>query len=109
MSLITFEPTDRGGPEAVPRPGKKSTRAVALARLGQRTVAYVADEDDRSIRTMDIDSKQVIARTALEGSPAQLMILADGRVAAALRDKNRVQVLEPDATVDKPLASLCSV
>ncbi|HEY4121514.1 MAG TPA: hypothetical protein VGM56_26795 [Byssovorax sp.] len=81
--------------------------AVALASLGARTLAYVADEDSNAIHTMDVDAHRQIAMTKLEGSPAQVLVLADGRVAVTLRDKNRVQILEPDADASRPLASLC--
>jgi DNA-binding beta-propeller fold protein YncE len=83
--------------------------AVALGRLGERTIAYVADEDDDAIHTIDVDSGATYATTPVSGAPSQVMILEDGRVAATIRDKNRVQILEPQAAVDKPLTSLCSI
>jgi len=77
--------------------------------LGETTFAYVADEDDNAIRTFDLEARKERAVTRLEGAPAQLMILADGRVAVTLRDKNRVQILEPASNdVDAGLEARCS-
>jgi DNA-binding beta-propeller fold protein YncE len=98
-------------------PGVGATRAgalrqsgtVALARAGSAGIAYVADEDAALVRTIDVDAGVERARTPLAGTPSQLMVLADGRLAVALRDKNQVQVLEPVADVAAPLADLCRV
>ncbi len=81
---------------------------VALARHGTKTLAYVADEDTGAIHTIDVDKKEQIAKTPLKGSPAQLLVLADGRVAVTIKDKNLVEVLEPGDAPDKALTSLCT-
>jgi hypothetical protein len=81
--------------------------AVALARLGDRTIAYAADADDGAVHTFDVDRAVEIAVTPLDGSPAQLLLLADGRVAATLGDRNRVVLLEPGERAEDPLAPLC--
>lgn len=82
---------------------------VALARLGDRTVAYVADEDDALVHTVDLATGRELSTTPLAGAPSQLLVAADGRVMATLRDRNQVQVLEPLADPSKPLASLCAI
>jgi len=82
---------------------------VALARLGETTLAYVADEDDEYLRTIDVETRTEKAITPLAGIPSQLLVLADGRVAVALRDKNQIQILEPTARADAPLENRCSV
>src|SRR5262249_4855978 len=74
--------------------------AAALARLGGVTLAYAADADDDAIHTFDVDRGAELAVTPLPGSPAQLLVLADGRVAATLTDTNRVIVLEPGERAD---------
>lgn len=97
------------------RPGTGAARlgairqgsTVALARLDGVTIAYVADEDDGAIHTFDVDRGAELAVTPLEGSPSQLLVLADGRVAVALRDRNRVAILEPGARADAPLEARC--
>jgi DNA-binding beta-propeller fold protein YncE/mono/diheme cytochrome c family protein len=89
--------------------GARQSSAVALARLGGSTFAYVADEDSMAIHTMDVDRRAEVATTKLDGSPAQVIVLADGRVAVTLRDKNRVQILEPAARPSAPLEPRCSM
>ena len=52
--------------------------ALALVRQGAATLAYVADEDDSAIHTVDIDNHRELAVTALTGAPSALLVLADG-------------------------------
>ncbi len=80
---------------------------VVLASRGARRLAYVAQEDDGSIHTLDLDSRAEIAVTPLRGSPSAIVGLADGRLAVALRDANEVLVLEPDELPERPLAVRC--
>jgi Cytochrome c len=82
---------------------------VALAKLGDKTLAYIADEDDAAVHVVDVDTKQDIARTPLSGKPSQLMFLADGRLVVAIRDKAQVEVLEPGPDASKPMDTRCSV
>jgi mono/diheme cytochrome c family protein len=72
-----------------------------------RVLAYVADADDAALYTVDVSSGKTLARTKLRGQPEQLLVLADGRVAAALRDKNAVEVLEPAAGPELGLSPRC--
>ncbi|MBL9026797.1 MAG: c-type cytochrome [Myxococcales bacterium] len=71
--------------------------AVALAKSGDSVLAYVADEDTRAIHTVNVDTKQQVARSAVDGAPAQVLVLEDGRVAVTLKNRNEVQILEPTA------------
>ena len=64
--------------------------AVALAQIGSEPIAYVADEDSRAIHTVSVDKGTELATTKLEGAPSQALVLADGRVAVTLKDKNQV-------------------
>lgn len=82
---------------------------VALARIGESTIAYVADEDDAMLHTVDVDTQRELSTTPLLGAPSQLLVAADGRVLVALRDKAAVQVLEPAASLNAPLESRCTV
>jgi mono/diheme cytochrome c family protein len=82
---------------------------VALARLGDRTIAYVADEDDGVLHTVDVSTGKELTTTALAGQPAQVLVAKDGRVIVAIRDKSQVQVLEPQADPGAPLSNLCSI
>ncbi len=83
---------------------------VALAKLGSRTLAYVADEDSHAVHVVDVDSGKALGSTPVAGRPGQLMFLADGRLLVALRDKGQVAVLEPTATPEKePLDARCTI
>jgi mono/diheme cytochrome c family protein len=85
---------------------------VALATQGGRTLAFAADEDDGAVHVVDVDARQELGETALEGRPSELMFLSDGRLAVLLRDRSQIAVMEPGArpgeletrcTVDTPL------
>jgi DNA-binding beta-propeller fold protein YncE len=86
----------------------RQSGAIALARNGTRTIAYVADEDSKALHTIDVDKKEQIARTTLKGSPSQVLVLADGRVAVSIKDKNMIEVLEPNAEANQSLTSICT-
>jgi DNA-binding beta-propeller fold protein YncE len=92
-------------PVALTRTGS----TVALARQGDKTYAYVADEDDQAVHVVDVEAGKDVAATPLGSRPAQLMFLADGRLAVALRDKGEVAVLEPDENPAAPLEARCSI
>lgn len=92
-------------PVALPRSGS----TVALARLGGKTFAYIADEDDQAVHVVDVDAQKDVSKTGLAGKPAQLMFLADGRLVVALRDKAQVEVLEPGADAAQPMEARCSL
>ena len=93
-------PTQAGRATPSPSPSLRRQDVAALRR--RRGLAL-------ALHTLDVDSRKEVATTKLEGAPAQVLVLGDGRVAVTLRDKNRVQVLEPEADASKSLASLCSV
>jgi mono/diheme cytochrome c family protein len=81
---------------------------VSLVHAAGRLLAYAADEDARALLTFDVDGGRALAVTPLGGRPAQSLVLADGRVAVALRDKNRLLILEPAADPSSPLSPLCT-
>jgi DNA-binding beta-propeller fold protein YncE/mono/diheme cytochrome c family protein len=83
--------------------------SVALATLGGKTLAYVADEDDQAVHVIDVDTQKDLASTPLPGKPAQLMFLADGRLVVAVRDRAELAVLEPGPDPSKPMDARCSV
>lgn len=66
---------------------------VALARVGEHEVAYVADEDDALIHIVDTAGPTEIGTAPLPGRPGQLLVLADGRVVAAIRGGAEVVTL----------------
>lgn len=80
---------------------------MALARTGDRLLAYVADADSRSIHTVSIDDQRELVRTRVSGAPRQLVVLDDGRLVATLSDGTHLAVLEPAEDASAPLATLC--
>jgi len=81
--------------------------SVALARNGKTLVAYVADQDERRINLVDVHKGEVLGGLAVEGTPEQLLVLADGRVLVSLIDTSHVDVLEPTGEAASPLELRC--
>lgn len=81
---------------------------VVLARAGDRTLAYVADEDEDAVHTIDVGAGREIAVTPVDGAPSALVALRDGRLVAALRDRNELVVLEPASRIESPLEMRCA-
>lgn len=106
-------------PKCLAKTPKRITRAayagaasasVELARAGGHLYAFVADQDENAIHTIDVESLQQIAVTPLEDRPNHLLVLADGRVAVTLRDKSDVVLFEvADDALQKPLEERCKV
>ncbi|MBK9264150.1 MAG: c-type cytochrome [Polyangiaceae bacterium] len=70
----------------------------------------MADHDERAIHTVDVESMRQIAVTPLGGRPGHVRVLADGRIAVALRDTGDVLLLEAaDDAMQKPLEERCKV
>ena len=91
-------------PLGQPRAGS----SVALAKIGGRSIAFVADEDAHAIEAIDLETQKEIASTPLAGAPTQIMVTTDGRILALLRDASRLQVLEAE-TATGALVTRCSV
>ncbi len=62
---------------------------VATA-LDARRLLLVSDEDDGKVLLMDGADGSTVAAAKVEGRPAQVMVLPDGSVAVALRDRAEV-------------------
>ncbi|HHH11505.1 MAG TPA: hypothetical protein ENK23_05460, partial [Sorangium sp.] len=88
---------------------RRQSGVVALAKVGDSTIAYVADSDDESLQTYDVDAGKLLAVTRLGAAPEHVLVLSDGRVAVTMRNQNRVQLLEPHADAAQPLTGLCSL
>ncbi len=114
VSPAAIEPTlascARRSTYALPQrlPAARQGSAVALAKSGGKLLAYVADADSRSIHTVSIDDHRETARTRLEGTPRQLLLMPDGRLVATLSDSTDLVVLEPGVDPSAPLAPLCT-
>ncbi|MGH7439381.1 MAG: YncE family protein, partial [Polyangiaceae bacterium] len=91
------------------RAGSPVALATSRGPDGDRVIAYVADADEPTLHTIDIESRKEIAATSLAGRPEQVLVLADGRVAVTLRASNAVQVLEPRERDEEGLVTRCAV
>jgi DNA-binding beta-propeller fold protein YncE len=73
---------------------RATSATVAVASAAGRTFAYVADEDAREVRVVDLRDKKEVAHAELGGIPSQLLVPGDGNVYVTLRDKSQLVVLE---------------
>ena len=55
----------------------RSGSTVALAKLGDKTLAYIADEDDSAVHVVDVDTQKDISKTPVAGKPGAVMFLAE--------------------------------
>jgi mono/diheme cytochrome c family protein len=78
---------------------------VLLADLDGRRVAYVADEDDAAVRVIDLEDDREISSMQPGGVPAQMVMLADGRLVVSLRDTSQVVVLRGGGSARSPLVA----
>jgi DNA-binding beta-propeller fold protein YncE/mono/diheme cytochrome c family protein len=99
----------RHAPAARVIPISRTAGALALAKAGDRSVAFVADEDERALRTIDLASGAEIAFTPLDAAPGQTIVTADGRLVVALRGGASLALFEPAADLAAPLEHRCSV
>ena len=70
---------------------------LALGKLDGKKVAFIADEDTRTVRTIDLVAKKEIGSVALGSRPGQLLITKDGQLAVAMRDEAAVALLDAKA------------
>jgi hypothetical protein len=101
-------PTDPPRPK-VERVASKVGAAVALARIDGALHAYVADEEDHAVLTVDVDGERIVSRTDVAGVPANIVALDGGRLAVTIRDRARVAILEGAGTSAWPLAEIATV
>jgi mono/diheme cytochrome c family protein len=59
-------------------PVANEASAVVLATLAGRRVAFVADEDESAIHTLDLETQKAVARTEVSGRPAKMMLSRGG-------------------------------
>lgn len=67
-----------------------SSSPLALARLGKRVVGLLADEDERRLRLLDLDTARELTSASLAGAPGHVVIDGAGRVYVAIRDAGHV-------------------
>lgn len=77
-------------PSTTPREGA----SIALGKIGDKKVAFIADEDTNTVRTIDLDEKREIGSVVLGGRPGQLLVMKNGELAVALRDDASVALVD---------------
>lgn len=78
----------------------RESSAIVLARVDGSLRALVADEDDEALVEIDLERKTIVGSTALGARPRDVLLLADGRVAATLPDDDAIIVLARDERGD---------
>jgi DNA-binding beta-propeller fold protein YncE/mono/diheme cytochrome c family protein len=71
--------------------------SLALGKLGAKKVAFIADEDTGTVRTIDLGEKREIGSVVLGGRPGQVLVMKSGELAVALRDDSSVALIEAHA------------
>jgi DNA-binding beta-propeller fold protein YncE len=81
-----------------------TSSTIALARIGEQRLAFVADEDAKAILTLDPDTKKELASTSVGGTPGQILVTGDGRILVTVRETSKVlafQLVSPNAQLAK--------
>lgn len=106
----TCNPTGDSALKPVSGPGQSGTVALGSFSSGPhagKTLAFVADEDEKTLALVDVDARKQLSTTKLDGTPGQVMILDDGRVLVSIREKNKLAVFHPSA--DAALTPGCAI
>ncbi|MRG93105.1 hypothetical protein [Polyangium spumosum] len=93
---------------AAPSADAATARSSAVALDRASLVAYVADADNEALHRVDLVSGSV-ATTPLGCAPAEVLVLAEDRVAVSLRGCNEVRVLDLDAAGEGIVAASATV
>ncbi len=95
-----------------PVSGPLQSGAVALGSFSEgplagKTIAFIADEDSKSLVMVDVDQKKELGSTKLDGTPGHVMVMEDGRLLVSIREKNKLAVFH--AATDGTLAAGCAL
>jgi DNA-binding beta-propeller fold protein YncE/mono/diheme cytochrome c family protein len=85
-----------------------SGSSVQIASIDGTFLLFVADEDHKAIHTIDVASFDQVSVTPLPGAPVNVLVLPDGRIAATLRDRHELAILELAEDVRDPLVARCT-
>lgn len=93
--------------------GESGKDTLALVRWrkndGIATLAIAADEDEKALQIVDVDSRKHLGTTKLAGKPARVLVAGDGRIVVSLSDIGALEVLEPAPDTGFPLKRRCLV
>ncbi|MFO0742442.1 MAG: c-type cytochrome [Labilithrix sp.] len=87
----------------------RTSSGIALAEQDGRTLALIADEDDKALHVLDVAARRELASVPVQGAPSHVLVASDGRVLVTLRDVGLVQVLTPTDRGNGALAGRCTV
>jgi cytochrome c peroxidase len=87
----------------------RTSSGIALASQDGRTLALIADEDDKAIHVVDVAARRELTSVSVQGSPSHVLVASDGRVLVTLRDVGLVQVLSATEKGNGALAGRCTV
>lgn len=87
----------------------RTSSAIALGEQDGRTLAFIADEDDKAIHVLDVEARRELASVPVQGTPSHVLVATDGRVLVTLRDMAMVQVLSPADKGEGALVGRCTV
>jgi DNA-binding beta-propeller fold protein YncE len=79
-----------------------------LVRAGEKTLAFVADEDARRLSVVDVDGGSPIAHADLAAAPGAVLVSASGRVAVTLPARSQLQILSFQSDTLKPACSIAT-
>ncbi len=102
---------DVRSPRLTPLATTATSSAIALAGDADgRTLAVIADEDDKALHVLDVQARREIATVPLAGRPSHVLVARDGRVLVTLRDAAKVEVLAVPEKGDRAkLVSRCTI
>src|SRR5262249_16723457 len=95
LATLPLGCADEQSPAAPARPFGHAPRGGSVVIDRQRQVAYAADADNSAIYRVDLLSAEV-TESKLSGSPEQIVLLSEDRLAVTLRDRNQVEILAVD-------------
>lgn len=81
----------------------RESSAVLIAKLGDRRIVFIADQDEQCVTAADPQRRTELASLHLEGEPSQMLLGHDGRLYVALRNKNQIISLEWTGQLDGSL------
>lgn len=81
---------------------------LAVVRRDGRRIALLADQDTRSLLSIDTAAEgSVIAKTFLGAKPREIVVLEDGRVAVTIENQGLLLIMDWPVA-DAPLVGLCA-
>src|SRR5262245_45109403 len=75
-----------------PVTGERGGSPIVLGRFGKKSIAYVANADDSTLHTLDVDARRELAVTELRSAPALVFLTRDGRLLVSFRERSRLGV-----------------